>query len=331
MFLTLLATLSPTFLAPAPPQDPGAQEPNAPDLVHVAELKVKRYQPQHVDAYDLVRLTEQMIGRKLYLHERGGYSSEPVGNLQLIGDTLVLYDTEDYLVRMVQMIEELDRAEQRGESHPTQSKLYETWEFTPRYLSLDAVVGAVQPLQRHLTEGTNTTSNISFSELRRMVVVRDTVERVSEIRALFERIDVPQDQVTITCWLLQGTGSLEDSEVPGGAGLVDHLTRLLPGQGFRTIGFGLLQSSVSTQRSVSIQLADSSEGQPPYFLELRPEAYDRQTGSLSVSSCSLSYAPGASPNLFSTDAVLRGGEYTVIGASGASPILVAILVTPVGP
>ena len=337
MLPTFLLALLPTLLATSAPQQTGGDAGGGPVLVSVSDLGVSRYRPQHLDAGELVRLVQQMVGRRLFVAERGGYQSDPVWNVQLIGDTLVLYDTKEYLQRMSAMLAELDLTEGPAPSSP--SERVTTWEYTPRYLSLEATYEILQPLRRFLDPGVETrltatpagnpTSNISLSEERRLVVVRDSAERVKEIRELLQRVDLPQDQVTITCWLLQGgAGAGEKSGLP--AELSEHLARLVPGQAFRRIGFGLLQSSVSTQGPVSMQLADSVNGQPPYHLVLRPMAYDRESGSLSVSGCTLSYAGGGGNSLFSTSAVLRGGEFTVIGASGSDPILVAIRVTPVG-
>jgi len=327
------------------------QDPDGPVIVSAAELSVKVYRPRNADARQLSHLAQEMLGRQLWVRERGVPSS-PVFNVQLLGDALVLYDTEENVRRMIATLEKLDMPSE-GTGGPRVESL-ETWEYTTRYLSLESVYELLQPLQRFVNQidpreaalrpgGIPQANNISVSEERRLLVVRDTAERVGEIRELLQRVDVPADQVTITCWLLQGgsapaaqseVGTLDTVfEQRGSAALpaelAEHLGKLVPGQEFRQVGFALLQSSVSTRQGISVQLDSTLERS--YALDLMPSAFDRQNGSLTVSYCTLTatWATTGPQRLFTTSATLRSGEYTVLGASGSTPILVAIRVTPV--
>jgi hypothetical protein len=350
----LLAALS--FLPLPAPQEqvPGpVGELDGPVVVSTSDLRVVTYRPEHADAGELGRLAQQMLGRRLYVKERG-LPSDQVLNIQLLGDALVLYDTDEYVGQMLATLAELDQPA-KGKEAPVR---FETWEYTPRYLSLEAVYELLQPLRRFIDDFDRRVSsamvagqgvlNISASEERRLLVVRDTAERVGEIRELLQRLDVPTDQVAITCWLLQGSAAQADGEGGGGAlddvfgqraaaqaalptELAEHLRQLVPGQVFRQVGFGLLQTSVATRQSVSLQLSRVEDGAAGvFYLTLRPTAYDRESGSLTAESCTLSRAEGGQAALFSTSLVLRGGEFTVVGASGGTPLLVAIRVTAVG-
>ena len=322
MWSALLLLTLPLAVQAAPSQGGEAPPPRGPDLVSFSELSMARYQPQNIDPESLAELAQQIVGRRFFVVERGGYQGEPVMNVQLLGKTLVLYDVPDYLKRMTTLLAELDRPASGAAPAPAPEPFI-TWEYTPRYLSMDAVVELLRPLEQTTVYQR---SNLTLSQERRLLVVFDRPKRVNEIRELLARLDVPQDQVTITCWLLRGgsTGADQGKLPPA---LTEHLSRLVPGQSFRSIGFALLQSSVDTEQPISMQLAAPTDG-PPYFLDLRPLAYDRESGSLTVSGCSLANAPGA-VGLFSTSVLLRGGEYTVIGASGPEPVLVALRVDPV--
>jgi len=353
----MIAALILALLAPLQELEPRQQAPEGPVYVSVSELSVQVYRPQHVRVEELYHLGQQMLGRNLCIRERGS-PANLVANIQLLGDALVLYDTKDSLQRLVPMLQSLDQ-EVKPPSSDGAGAVTQTWEYTPRYLSIETTYEVLQPLRRLVfqpevrtttvsTGAATQTSNITVSEERRLVIVRDTPDRIQEIRELLQRVDVPQDQVTLTCWLLQGgavpagrdgAGTLEDvferraaedhaSQLP--PDLVEHLQRLVPGETFERVGFALLQTAVSTRAPVSMQLTNMFGGDS-WFLELRPSAFDHEVGTLSVDGCTLSHGGGAAQQrVFSTSLVLRGGEFTVVGASGEAPILVAIRVTPVG-
>jgi len=302
-------------------QQPGttqSQDPTAkgdqPALLSIRQIELASFKPQNLDPQELAVLAQRLLGRQFYVIENGGYDSAPVENVHLLGSTLVLYDIPEQLKRMLPTLQQLDQA---GGDRAQQEAL-QSWEYAPRYLSLESVLDVLRPMQRP------NTNNLSISPEQRLLIVRDTADRIAEIKTQIQRVDVPQDQVTVTCWLLQGG-------VQGGNGatlpsdLAEHLKRLLPVQTFHPVGFGMLQVTVSTQRPISLQMGPGTE---MYELELQPTAYDAQTGSLSVGSCALKQIAG-NRMLFSTAVVLRGGAYTVVGASGAEPTLVAVQLLPV--
>ena len=310
-------------------QQPGtaqAQDPTAkgdqPALLSIRQIELASFKPQNLDPQELVILAQRLLGRQFYVVENGGYESHPVENVHLLGSTLVLYDVPEQLKRLLATLQQLDQA--GGDRSQQQTQALQNWQYAPRYLSLESVLDVLRPMQRQLGPLQNS-SNLTVSPEQRLLVVRDQPDRIAEIKALIERVDVPQDQVTVTCWLLQGgsqagTGATLPSE------LAEQLKRLLPGQTFHSVGFGMLQVTVSTQRPISLQMGP---GALMYELELQPTAYDAQTGSLSVGSCALTLTSTDRRRLFSTAVVLRGGAYTVVGASGAEPTLVAVQLLPV--
>lgn len=299
-------------------QDPSAQ-PQEPSLLSIRQVELASFKPQNLDPNELVVLAQRLLGRSFYVIENGGYDSPPVENVHLLGSTLVLYDVPEQLKRILPTLQQLDQA--GGDRAHREASSLQTWEYAPRYLSLESVLNVLRPLERPVEDA----RNLSISPEQRLLIVRDSPERIGEIKALIERVDVPQDQVTISCWLLQGVPQgASGAALP--ADLAEHLKRLLPGQTFHPAGFGMLQVTVSTQRPISLLMGPGAQ---MYQLELQPSAYDAQTGSLSVASCALSQTGGNGRLLFSTAVVLRGSKYTVIGASGAEPTLVAVQLQPV--
>jgi len=144
--------------------------------------------------------------------------------------------------------------------------------------------------------------------------------------ALLEKADRPQRQVLVTCYLLAGGVGLDSAGVP--AELAQHLGKLVPDFGFRRIGFAMLQSSVAP--SGLVRLKFDGPQRTGYTFTFFPTAFDRETNSMTVERCSLEWSGGEeSTVIFSTSTVLRGGEYTVLGASGADPVFLAVRISPV--
>jgi hypothetical protein len=324
-FVLTLLTLAQPAVSLQQPGNAQAQDPTAksdePSLLSIKQIELASFKPQNLDPQELTVLAQRLLGRQFYVVENGGYDSAPVDNVHLLGSTLVLYDIPEQLKRLLATLQQLDQA--GGDRSQQQAEELQNWQYAPRYLSLDSVLDVLRPMQRMLGPLQNV-NNLSISPEQRLLIVRDLPARIAEIKALIERVDVPQDQATVTCWLLQGGAQAGNgSTLP--PDLAEHLKRLLPGQTFHPVGFGMLQVTVSTQRPISLQMGPGAQ---MFELEMQPTAYDAQTGSLSVGSCALKQLAG-DRTLFSTAVVLRGGAYTVIGASGAEPTLVAVQLQPV--
>ena len=119
MLETLAFFLSSAVALPfaAVPQDADNPGQQGPPLVSLTELRLIHYPPQHVSVYDLEQVVTRMVGRQFYVKERGGFAGHPVSNVSVLGDSLILYDTVDYLEVMNQVIPSLD---QPGAQLPTE-------------------------------------------------------------------------------------------------------------------------------------------------------------------------------------------------------------------
>jgi len=321
--MILLACLAPaTTHARGQAQDPGEQE--GPPLVSVGELSLEHYTPRYSRAKELYILADRMIGRQLFVRERGGYNANPVNNLSLLGDQIVLYDTGEYVKTLLGTLQALDLP--GGEKEQAGTQPYVTSHYVPRYISLASAEQTISPLRRTLDDGHN---NLGLVEERRTLVLRDTQARIDEMLKLLASIDLPEEQVLLRVFLLEGhPGDDEAGHAP--AELLRNLKQLLPGTGFRSLGYAMLRTGVVPQRPVELSMNGKSGLQ--FELSFWPVAYDKQSGTITARDCSVEStenSPGGERSLLRTDTLFRGKEYTVLGATGSDPIFVVVHVEPV--
>ena len=322
MLSTLVIVLIASF-APLVPQDPG--QANRPPLLKLDELEILQVQPKHLDVYELEELVVDMVGREFYVVERGGYTSTPVSNVRVLGSGLIFYDTDVHLKQMLSAVAQLDQPRAEPAQAEPEFEPLVTMHYVPRFLSLDAVLKALGSFHREPYDGEDYVDNFSRSRERNLLVIRETAARLKEIRTVLERIDVPAQQIVVTCQLIRGELGGEDSGVADE--LLTNLKAMLPGMSFRSAGFSMLQSSVMPERQVNMQLQDDTGG--VYALSFHPIAYDHKTASLSVVQCKMEDRTDQPRTLFTTSTIFRGGEYTVLGATGANPLFAVVRVQPV--
>jgi len=296
-----------------------AQAIQKPPVLSVEELVLQYYQPKHAQASYLANKLEDLVGREFHVKERGGYASRSVDDIFQMGGAVGIYDTRDYVQRVLTLAAELD---QRWESDAVPE--LETLQYRPRFLTIDVVEEALRPFNRRILVGDDYKSNISKVEERSILIVRDSPERLVEIRALLDALDVPEEQVRLTCWMIDGVpNSGHDSSLP--KDLSTNLEKLLPGFGFQVRGFAMLQTTLSIGTSREVELNDERA-----IFKFRPTAYDAESGSLTVTYCELEQPETLSQHersYFRTNAIFRGGEYTVLGAVGTQPVFLVVRVT----
>ncbi len=300
-----------------------------PPRVSVAELTVGQYEPQNVSIEALANLVEEMAGRRYYVAERGGYESEPVTNIDHLGGNLVVYDTKEYVARVLELCTTLDRVRSIRAAEAAGSLT--TFEYRPSFITLDAAHAALSSFQRAVrTAEDMLVQNVAVVPERGLLVIRETPANLAEMRSLFQRIDVPREQILITCYLLStGEQRAADPSLTLPADLVKHLQELLPAFELAPTGFSMVRSSVAPDAALRIEIWSSTGA--VYRLELAPSAFDPASGSLTVERCVLDVGSPNGPRneVFSTSAVFRGGEYTVLGATGARPVFLVVRVSNV--
>ena len=158
----------------------------------------------------------------------------------------------------------------------------------------------------------------------------DLIVKVKEPQPA-ERARLREGQVLFTCYLLEASQGGASEGVP--QELVTHLGKLLDGLSFRSIGFAMLRSGVSPGRPISLSV-DSAQN-VRFELKFEPIAFDPASGTVSVQRCSVFMtertAAGGPNSMLTTDTVFRGGEYTVLGATGqaSKPVFFVVHTKPV--
>jgi hypothetical protein len=290
---------------------PRAQEQHGPPLLSLAEIVLDQYAVQNVDADDLYKLARDLAGRTYYVKEHGGFDSEPLSSMRLLGSSIILYDTREEVQRARDLLGRLDAVR-------VASSARVSVEFRPRFISLETANKAAESFAR-----------IRILRERGLIVLHDAAEDVDKALALLKRIDVPEKQVLLTCQLIEVGGAQPGPALP--RELAENLQKLLPQSQFTQVGMAMLKTSVGGANQISLSLESPQQS---YRLAFTPVAYDESSASLTVTGCRLmeteAPAPGRERELFRTDTILHGGEYTVLGATGATPRLLVLRVRPQG-
>jgi hypothetical protein len=331
--LGLRAPSAPLAHAPAQDADETAAQSAEPPLVSVAELVLEHYEPLHVDPHELAHSVQSMIGRHFYVRERGGYhASEPIEDVSVLGGSLVIYDTAEYAARVLATCRALDVAP-REEAPEPPGEAAEILRYRPRYVSLPA---ALSTLRRFVEFPVG--SGLDALQEQNVLVITGTPNVLASTLATLAQIDVPRDQIVLSCYLVRalakgaGEPAPEEGRLP--QDLVDDLGRLVPQFRFELYGFALLQTAVPSSDVLQIHIDTRSA--VGYELSFLPAAFDTESATLSVERCTLvrvrSAGDGASQRLhetvFTTSTVFRGGEYTVIGGTGSDPVFLVVRVSP---
>lgn len=299
-----------------------AQEPepaSAPLTVSAQELVLAYYRPLHHEAEELARVAGDLFGRQFWVREHGGMGgSTPVQNIRLLGDQVLVYDLRANTERILAGLREVDA---RAGEHGELAEVLQEAEVRPRFVRLETIDELLRPSRRKILWEGQQANNYVLLDERGIVLLRDTEERLAALLAAIAAIDVPPPQVRVRFQLLE--------LVPEGAGgeelpepLARALAELLPGNRFRRVGTAVLETAVLASTVLKARLGS-------YDAEIVPNAYDRESGTLSTRSCSLySRGQGVVEQMFQTSVVLHGGELTVLGATGASTVFLVVEVEP---
>jgi hypothetical protein len=273
-------------------------------ILNLSEIVLELYPVQNVDPDELYELAEELVGRSYYLQDHG---DDALSNLRLLGTRIVLYDTLEQVKRARELLARLDVPLQASSSDQR------AVEYRPRFVSLSTAKKAVGDLLE-----------LSLVPERGLIVLNGNAGDIESALALLKRIDVPEKQILLTCQLIEVGAEPKGPPLP--KELVDNLQKLLPQSHFNQSGLAMLKASVGGEDSISVSIESESQD---YRLAFTPVAFDESTASLTVVNCRLSQAWGdGERELFRTNTILRGGEYTVLAATGSTPILVVLRVTP---
>jgi hypothetical protein len=161
-------------------------------------------------------------------------------------------------------------------------------------------------------------------EERGLIVLQGAHADVEGALELLKRIDVPDRQVLLTCQLIEVGGAQQGP--PLAKELTDNLQKLLPQTQFTQTGMAMLKTSTGGAGSTEISILIEGNGGASYRLSFTPVSFDETSASLTISNCRLVVNGGI--ELFHTNTVLRGSEYTVLAAMGATPRLLVVRIVP---
>lgn len=329
----LLLTMSMPQQEEVVSQENAGYEPLAAD-----SLVLRYYRPQRVDSDDLIQVATELYGHQLLVRtETPGQSPSDawVPHFLELEESILVRDTPrqaELIVASLREIEQNVAPEEPAQPSSRRGGL-ESFHYRPRNLSVQAALEALRPYQGTLSKppvgGAGQwiqVEAITGSPNTGTVFVRETAERLAEIRAYLEQIDVPIPQATFHYLILVGSDEgASDPALP--QELASNLARLVPANHFEIVSSGLVRGSVSQP----IDVADQS-GISSYELELKPASFDAATRQLNVERCSFVFerreaqdqGRRSSRQSFRTAATLRDGEYTALGAVGPDPVFVVL-------
>lgn len=322
-----LATLACLTLALAPfRQDPTSQQrPDPPEVPTASDLVMRNYRPDPTDPDVLFYTIRNFAGRKITVRDPKSQNTSAHDNLQLFGHTILVYDSPENAERILGMLAELDArtaedAARSAKSAGEERAGIEVFEYKRRYLSLDSLSQALYPLQPDQPDSYE--HSMTFVKERGSVIVRDTPERVQEVKELLAQVDVPAPQVLFTCYVVSGTDAESKGESSLPKELVSGMRELVGYPHLERIAFAMLRSSATTDRDLHLELQAAPVS---YTLSLRPSAYDAESGAVTLDRCSfVRVGEDDQQLLFETSTLIQAGEYTVLGATGSEPVFVVI-------
>jgi len=273
------------------------------------EMEVLVWRPDHADAHELanalIELSRANVGQSGFVRVHA----------VAVNDSIVVTASRENVAHALHLLEQLDQATPSSSA----SAQLVSREYTLRHVTISDAIAALEPLSRQIQEvGPSmqwlSTQNLSYVRSRGVVVAHDSAQRVDEIFALLERIDVPMPQILLRSYLIRGTQEAHDPRIP--QGVVTGLRELVPYENFELVSFSMVRTDVAAK----ISIEDRSEN-AQYSMLLDPEAYDPDRQRLTLARCIYEIARQEGMvtvnRQFSTSASLTAGEYTVLGGVGA--------------
>lgn len=318
----LLLGLALSVAPPAFAQDGTAEQDSR--LVHTRELVTHFMTPQHLDARQAADLAMKIYGRNFYVVEHGGFQSNGVSNLHVLGRSILIHDTEERAQAIGQALHALDiQAQDEVDAQPSLGAL-RILGWTPRHIDLQSAWNAISHRRAEVVARDDRGAGVTLQNLTLMdglgrIVIQDTPDRVASILAVLEAVDVPDPQLLLTCLILAGTddATRADPELP--ADLAQDLSRLVPFDHFERVAFGAVRTSGRAE-SIELQLNES------FRLRLEPDAYDDAEGIMTARVRAMGDRAG-----FDARTTLAADEFTVIGAAGEQPLFTVVRLHRLGP
>jgi len=317
------------FVVPAHSQeDPGAghQSSNPVPVLNSAELETFYFTPKNVSARQLESIAERLFSREIFISERGGLASHPIQNLQLLGDTIIIYDSAENAQRIGKALHGIDENMKVDEATEADGadRLTVVQEWSPRHISLQEALSALTSFRRDavIWDSRGTASNVpnmSILKEQGTLVMRDAPDQVAQMLELLERVDRREAQLMFTCLVIRGQHGDDKSSAGVPPELARNLSQLVPYENFHLVTVGVLRASARA-KNLRIEMDGHNE------LLLETEAFDAEESALTAT---IRFG-GDEGQQLQTRTTLRSGEYTVLGAAGSTPLFAVLKIVPIG-
>ncbi len=307
-----LAALAPLLSVPAPVA-PVAQQPTppAPKQRASADLVLEHFVPKCAPASKLATTAYRIAGFEHAVPS--DFTVEPtyVRNIVDFGDSVLLYDTPAGIAKLTQLLEKLDLAFDANTVAPPVTSL------PIRHLSRSRVSSLLYTFYK---------GSYEFLGEQNTVLLRGSEEDTERAVDLLVSVDFPSQQVLLSCYLIQGTPDPQETDEQVPPELAEHLSKLLPYAGFELQSLAILRTAALPIAGEIEMCLERGAQSPLGVLRLTPGGFEPNSKSLTLDKCSFGYAyAGATPStIFKTSTSVTAGEYTVLGATGLSPVFVVL-------
>lgn len=306
--LTLAAVLAPLLTPNAEPLQ-SAQDDK---LLTASQLRLEHYMPQFAPAEHLAELAYNMAGVEREVQTGNGGETRFINNLFTFGDSVLLYDTPDAVTRLEELLSNLDQ------SYAMTAELPQVERIPVRYLSADQA----SYLLNNLYPG-----EYRFLTMENTVLLKGLSADVQRAAELLQSFDKPTPQVLISCHLIRGKSEgATDTRVP--AELASHLSSLLPYESFELYSQAVLRSAAYPENGYIELWMEPEDVSPHGVLSMRPGGFEPDSGTLTLDLCqfSMGYPGEPTKDVFTTSTAVKTGEFTVLGATGMTPMFVVLRV-----
>lgn len=297
--------------------DPGRQVtetlPKASDLVFLT------FQPEYLDAHALYRAASELVGNHLTVQDDETGAVSRRSNLQVVGNSIVLFDLPSAAERSLELLHKLDA--EAGQAHVVE--VWQSFEYRPRHISADGLADALSSFHE---------AHVNSVREAGVILVHGEPSLLAEMREMIERLDTAAPQVILTAYLVSPSDQL-DPTLP--EDLVSGLAELTGMEVLERSALGMVRTSVRPGQELSLLLDTAQE---TFQLTMIPQAVGDGAGHapLSLSSVELrrtqqsTRGASAGSTLFRTSCSIEKGRYTVLGAAGAAPYFVVLKAQNVG-
>jgi len=338
--------------------------------VDAADCVITPFWPKAFDLAALPEIAGQLFGAHIEVIERNAQgdalNSWSTDHFMVFGETFFVRDSRARGQRILESLAQIDQQEadrraaqeareeqqsevaSRGDDDPIVGvrAAFQRAEVRPRHVPLATVYRALTRFERSLyrestPQGEVERSNLTPVEEANLVLVEDVPSRVAEIVDLARRIDQPSPQVHVSALIVETTAGSETADAALPKELTAALSKMALGTSFRLLSTGALRCALQSQRFCSVGTGGGDGSS--WNLSFVPESYDAEGRTVALSQCKFSLTrsasnegrnsfggPGSSQT-FETNLTIALGEWVVLGAVGARPVLVALRVEAASP